>query len=62
MAYWIALIHTGLRERDEAFQWLEKAFQERSPMLAWAKVDPRLDCLRPDPRFQDLLRRMTFPA
>jgi len=62
MAYWIVLIHTGLREKDEAFQWLEKAYQERSPMLAWASVDPRLDFLRPDPRFQDLLRRMNFPA
>jgi tetratricopeptide (TPR) repeat protein len=62
MAYWIALIHTGLREKDEAFQWLEKACQERSPMLAWARVDPRLDCLRSDPRFEDLLRCMNFPA
>jgi hypothetical protein len=62
MAYWIAVIHTGLKEKDEAFEWLGKAFQERSPMLAWAKVDPRLDRLRSDPRFQGLLRGMTFPA
>jgi TolB-like protein/Flp pilus assembly protein TadD len=61
MAYWIALIHTGLKEKDAAFAWLEKAYRERSATLAFAKVDPRLDCLRSDPRFQDLMRRMNFP-
>ena len=62
MAYWIALIHTGLKERDEAFLWLEKAYEERSAHLAVAKVDPRLEQLHRDQRFQDLLQRMNFPA
>ena len=61
MAYWIALIHAGLKERHEAFDWLEKAYQERSAHLALLKVDPRLEFLHSDHRFQDLLRRMNFP-
>jgi TolB-like protein/tetratricopeptide (TPR) repeat protein len=60
-AHSFALIHVGLKETDEAFQWLEKAYQERSAILAWAKVDPRLDNLRADRRFQDLLHRMNCP-
>ncbi len=62
MAYWFALIHCGLQEREPALYWLEKALQERSAMLAWVKVDPCVDYLRSDPRFDDLLRRMNFPA
>jgi TolB-like protein len=58
MPYWIALIHTGLRERNEAFRWLDMALDERSAQLAYVGVDPRWDYLRPDPRFQDLLDRM----
>ena len=58
MAHSIALIHTGLRERDEAFRWLDIALEERSASLTYVSVDPRFDYLRPDPRFQDLLNRM----
>jgi tetratricopeptide (TPR) repeat protein len=61
MAYLMAPIHSGLRERDEAFRWLDTAFEERSPILAYVNQDPRLDYLRPDPRFQDLLDRMKRP-
>jgi hypothetical protein len=61
MAYWIALIHTGLKESDQAFASLDRAYQEHSPHLVVAKVDPRLDSLRSDPRFGDLLRRMNVP-
>ncbi len=58
MAHSIALIHTGLRERDEAFRWLDMALEERAASLTYVNVDPRLEYLRPDPRFQDLLDRM----
>ncbi len=54
----IALIHAGLRETDEAFRYLERAYRERSAVLAWAKVDPRLDPVCDDARFDDLLRLM----
>ncbi len=41
--------------------WLERAYEEREPLLLAAKVNPRLDPLRSDPRFQDLLRGIGFP-
>jgi tetratricopeptide (TPR) repeat protein len=60
--YWLAQIHACLEEKDDSFFWLQKAYEERSARLALVKVDPRLDSLRSDPRFHDLLRRMNFPA
>ena len=45
----------------EAFTWLEKAYREHDPSLVNLKADITFDKLRPDPRFQDLLRRMNFP-
>ena len=59
--YEIAIVYAGLGEKDEVFKWLEKAYDERSSWLLWLNVDPRLDSLHLDPRFQDLLRRMNFP-
>ena len=61
-AYFVGRIYAALGERDEAFRWLEAAYRERGEWLVLLKVDPRFDSLRPDPRFQDLLRRMNFPA
>jgi tetratricopeptide (TPR) repeat protein len=58
-AYDIAVINAGLGDKEQVFVWLEKAYGERDGWLAfWAKVDPRLDVVRPDPRFADLLRRI----
>ena len=57
-SYWIALVHTGLGDKDEALRWLDRACEERSSWLAWVKVEPRFDLLRDDPRFAALLRRM----
>jgi TolB-like protein/Tfp pilus assembly protein PilF len=57
-AHSMAVIHTALRDRDEAFRWLDTALEERSAFLAYVSADSRFDCLRPDPRFQDLLDRM----
>ncbi|HKS28511.1 MAG TPA: protein kinase [Pyrinomonadaceae bacterium] len=54
----LALIYAGLGERDEALLWLEKAYEERNQWLTWLKVEPRLDSLRRDPRFSDLVRRV----
>jgi tetratricopeptide (TPR) repeat protein len=60
--YMIAVIYSDLGERNKAFEFLEKAYQERSPDLAYfLKADLRIDSLRSDPRFIDLLRRMNFP-
>lgn len=53
-----ALIHIGLGERDQAFEWLEKAYEERSSWLASLKVEPLFDSIRTDPRFADLVQRV----
>lgn len=54
--YFIAEIHLALGEREQALNELENAYKERSSWMVWLKVDPLLDDLRPDPRFQDLMR------
>ena len=60
--YMIATIYAGLGEKDKAFELLERAYQERSLDLSWhLKADLRIDNLRSDPRFQDLVRRVGFP-
>jgi hypothetical protein len=52
----IALVYVGLNDKDQAMVWLEKAYAERfSP---WVLMRPAFDPLLPDPRFQDLLRRL----
>lgn len=56
--YDIALIYTGLGEREQAFAWLEKAYTDRSSDMIYFKVEPMLAPLRSDPRYQNLLRRM----
>ena len=57
-AFEIALVHAGLGQREQALDWLEEAYARRDPFLIYIKVDPNLDGLRPDPRFQNLLRRV----
>jgi TolB-like protein/DNA-binding winged helix-turn-helix (wHTH) protein len=60
--YIIATVYAGLGEKDKAFEFLERAYQERSLDISWhLKADLRLDNLRSDPRFQDLARRVGYP-
>ncbi len=59
--YHLALVYIALNEPDEAFANLNRALAEQDKWLGWIKVDPRLDSLRPDPRYQDLLRRVGLP-
>lgn len=55
-AYTIALIYVGLSEDDLAFEWLGKAYEDHDDHLAWGLAsDPRLDSLRGDPRFDELM-------
>jgi tetratricopeptide (TPR) repeat protein len=56
--YAIAKLYSRLGMKDEAFQWMEKAYQERNPDLVNLQVITELDNIRSDPRFTDLLRRM----
>ena len=53
-----AVIHTALGDNNAAFEWLEKAFAVRLPLLSHIQADPRFAPLRSDPRFGELLRRM----
>jgi tetratricopeptide (TPR) repeat protein len=55
------MLFTGLGDKDRAFEWLDKAAEERSNMMIFLAVHPPLDPLRTDPRFHALLRRVGLP-
>jgi tetratricopeptide (TPR) repeat protein len=55
--YSIALVYTGLGRKNEALEWLQKAFVEHSHWRGWLSLTPELDSLRADPRFTELLQR-----
>jgi DNA-binding winged helix-turn-helix (wHTH) protein/TolB-like protein/tetratricopeptide (TPR) repeat protein len=57
----IALIYSGCGEKDQAFEWLDKAYDQRDGYLPYVKVDPVWDSLRSDRRLAELLRRVGFP-
>jgi len=56
--YEIALVYAGLGKKQEALKWLEEAYDAHDVGLVYLKVDPCLDPLRSDPRFDDLVRRV----
>jgi Flp pilus assembly protein TadD len=56
--YSIAIVHIGLDNKDEAFNWMEKLYQDCNDWLIWLRVGPEFDPLRSDPRFDSLLRRV----
>jgi hypothetical protein len=58
--YAIATVYAGLADADRAFEWLDRAWEERDGGLVWIHVHPRMDGLRMDPRFSRLLERMRF--
>jgi TolB-like protein/Flp pilus assembly protein TadD len=57
----LAYVYIGLGDKDQAFVWIEKAYQERSNFVTYLKVVPIVDSLRSDPRFSDLIRRVGLP-
>jgi hypothetical protein len=57
----MGLVHTSLNDRDAAFRYLDCAYKEHAPWMAYLKVSPWFENLRGDRRFDDLLRRMNFP-
>ena len=59
--YEIAMIYAGLGDPDRAFQWLEKAYEDRASFIVFFRMDPRIWSLQSDPRHRELLRRMNFP-
>src|SRR6266536_1334490 len=58
--YHIALLYNALGDRDQAFEWLERGFEQRDPKMAFLKVERKWNNLRDDPRFMDLMRRVGF--
>jgi tetratricopeptide (TPR) repeat protein len=56
--YSIAIIHIGLDNKDEAFDWMEKLYGDRNDWLVWLRVGPEFNPLRSDGRFDSLLRRV----
>jgi TolB-like protein/tetratricopeptide (TPR) repeat protein len=61
-AFFVALIYAGLEDQDQAFTWLEKAYEERFNRIAYLNLEAFWDPLRSDPRFADLLRRVGIPS
>jgi serine/threonine protein kinase/tetratricopeptide (TPR) repeat protein len=59
-ALYFGLIYMGLGDKDQAFYWMDKAFEERSGYLLYLKVDPKVDSLRGDPRFNEVLKKIGF--
>ena len=57
----IASLYAYAGDSDRALEWLEKAHDERDPVLVGLSVAPKWDSLRDDPRFQELRRRMNLP-
>jgi len=58
----LATIHIGLGEAHQAFDWLAKAFEDRSAGLVYLKVDPVFDPVRSDPRFGEMVQRVGLPG
>jgi serine/threonine protein kinase/Tfp pilus assembly protein PilF len=58
----VGAVHVGLGETDRAFEYLDQAYRTRDRGMISLRVSPRLDPIRPDPRFSDLLRRMRLDS
>jgi adenylate cyclase len=59
----ILFVHAylGLGDKDQALTWLERAYEDRDQWMVYINSTPILDALRPEPRFQALVRHMNFP-
>ena len=60
-AYHVAPIALALGDTNQAYEWLERAYRDRSDWLVYLDVDPWLDALRTEPRFRDLRQRVGLP-
>ena len=58
----LAIVALAFGERSEALDWLEKAYEDRNWYMPWIHLDPRLDALRSEARFQELVRRMSLTS
>jgi adenylate cyclase len=60
-AYGIGLVYAGLDDKEQAFEWLNKAYEERSNWLVWLKTDPRWVMIKSDERFVELVNKVGLP-
>jgi eukaryotic-like serine/threonine-protein kinase len=60
-SYEVAVVYINLGQVDEAFRWMDRAWDARSDCMVFTKIDPRLVSLHPDPRYQALLQKLRFP-
>ena len=58
--YAVALVYGGLGDRDDAFLWLQKSYEDRSTSMIFLRSDPELENLRSDPRFVRLSQQVNF--
>jgi tetratricopeptide (TPR) repeat protein len=58
--YFMVEILAALGQTDEAFEWLERCYRDRAPHLVFLNVEPKLNALKADPRFDNLLKRMNL--
>jgi hypothetical protein len=61
-AVYFAVVYIGLNRKDDAFHWLDKAYEERCEYLVYLVSEPLADPLRSDPRFSHLLSRLGLKA
>ena len=61
MAYQIAEVYAYRGEPDKAFEWLDRAYEQRDAGLRSLKIDPHMNSLRRDQRYSDLLKKMNLP-
>ncbi len=59
-SYAVSAFYAVLNDKDEAFKWLDRAFEEHAFWMIWLKIDPALENLRSDPRFKACLKRAGF--
>lgn len=60
--YAFAFVHAGLGDKFQSLTWLQKALEDRDAWLVWVQCDPRLDILREETSFHEILRRMGLPS
>jgi TolB-like protein/tetratricopeptide (TPR) repeat protein len=60
MAFYVAVLYANAGDTKAALDWLERAYQQRGALLEYIRISPELEALRPDPRYQDLLRRLNL--
>ncbi|MEO8414388.1 MAG: hypothetical protein ABI472_12050, partial [Ginsengibacter sp.] len=60
-AYGVALVYASMNKKEQAFLWLNKAFDERSNWLVWLKTDPRWTSIETDKRFHEMVNKVGLP-